>query len=241
MLRGRRIVIVLQIEFLAGAAEMLGVPQAVDGAAPGGAEGLGAGPPAALQPAPAPAPTYGGGGGYGAPAVAHAAPAYGQPPQAASGYGQQGPAAPGAYGGRGAGARALLAPNYAAGGGAVAHNDNGTRLSLLSELNLYANRWTVKVRITSKGDIKKFHNDKGEGKLCTFDIMDEVRPWQPWAVARLDGSNHWLLLAARAERRADAHGWLQRRGGQVLRPAARGAGVHRYERHSPGGQEGARS
>ena len=35
------------------------------------------------------------------------------------------------------------------------------------------NRWTIKVRVTSKGDIKSWNNDRGNGKLFKIDLLDE--------------------------------------------------------------------
>jgi ssDNA-binding replication factor A large subunit len=48
----------------------------------------------------------------------------------------------------------------------------------VNALNLYQNRWTIKVRVTSKGDIKRYSNDRTkDGKLFHFDVVDnEVLP-----------------------------------------------------------------
>jgi replication factor A1 len=205
-LAGRRIVIVLQVEPLAAASEVLGAPQPLDGAPGGGAEGSVNGAPAAAPP-PAPAPAYGGGGGYGAPAPAYGAPAYGAPPAPAPAYGAQGPAAPAHGGGYGGGGGAPPA-NYGGGGGAVARNDNGTRYMDLMDLNPYANRWTVKVRVTSKGPIKTFNNAKGEGKLCNFDIMDHVRlPARCAAALRPNPDDTFCVWLSR-RRLASRRAWL---------------------------------
>ena len=43
----------------------------------------------------------------------------------------------------------------------------------LSALNPFQNqRWTVKVRVTHKGDIKTWTNERGSGKLMSVDILD---------------------------------------------------------------------
>lgn len=34
-------------------------------------------------------------------------------------------------------------------------------------------RWTVKVRVTNKSDIRTWSNSRGEGKLFSMDLMDE--------------------------------------------------------------------
>ena len=35
-------------------------------------------------------------------------------------------------------------------------------------------RWTVKVRVTNKSDIRTWSNSRGEGKLFSLDMMDET-------------------------------------------------------------------
>ena len=37
----------------------------------------------------------------------------------------------------------------------------------------YAHRWTIKARVTSKGDIKTWHNKNGEGKLFSATFLDD--------------------------------------------------------------------
>ena len=37
---------------------------------------------------------------------------------------------------------------------------------------LYANRWTIKARVTSKADIRRWSNAKGEGTLFSIDLLD---------------------------------------------------------------------
>lgn len=48
----------------------------------------------------------------------------------------------------------------------------------IKSLNPYQNKWTIKARVLSKGDIKKWSNQKGEGQLfsCVFaDASGEIR------------------------------------------------------------------
>ena len=55
-------------------------------------------------------------------------------------------------------------------------NDAG--IHMIKDLNPYQNRWTIKVRVLSKGDIKTWSNSKGEGRLfsCVFgDESGEIR------------------------------------------------------------------
>jgi replication factor A1 len=43
----------------------------------------------------------------------------------------------------------------------------------IKSLNPYQNRWTIKARLLSKGDIKTWRNNKGEGKLFSVVFGDE--------------------------------------------------------------------
>eukprot|EP00397_Hematodinium_sp_SG-2012_P014795 GEMP01015053.1.p1 GENE.GEMP01015053.1~~GEMP01015053.1.p1 ORF type:complete len:572 (+),score=107.58 GEMP01015053.1:105-1820(+) len=43
----------------------------------------------------------------------------------------------------------------------------------LRELSCYNNRWTIKARVTVKSERRKFTNAKGEGQLCSVDLVDE--------------------------------------------------------------------
>jgi hypothetical protein len=43
----------------------------------------------------------------------------------------------------------------------------------VSSLNPYNSRWTIKVRVTSKGDVKNWSNARGTGKLFSCDLLDE--------------------------------------------------------------------
>jgi hypothetical protein len=53
----------------------------------------------------------------------------------------------------------------------------------VNSLNPYQNRWTIKVRVTFKGAIKRYTNDRtpdGGGKLFHFDVVDrEVKIHNP--------------------------------------------------------------
>jgi replication factor A1 len=42
----------------------------------------------------------------------------------------------------------------------------------ISMLNPFHNKWTIKGRVSSKSDIKRFTNQKGEGKLFSFELSD---------------------------------------------------------------------
>ena len=42
----------------------------------------------------------------------------------------------------------------------------------ISSLNPYQNRWTIKARVTAKSDVRTWHNQRGEGKLFSVDLLD---------------------------------------------------------------------
>lgn len=43
----------------------------------------------------------------------------------------------------------------------------------IEALNPYAHKWTIKARVTQKGDIKSWHNSNGEGRLFSVNLLDE--------------------------------------------------------------------
>ena len=95
------------------------------------------------------------GGGYGQQGQQSG---YGQQGQQQSGYGR--PMAP--Y---------QPAPVYS-NRGPIAKNEAPARIIPIAALNPYQGRWTIKARITAKGDIRRFHNAKGDGKVFSFDLLD---------------------------------------------------------------------
>ena len=40
-------------------------------------------------------------------------------------------------------------------------------------LNMWQNKWTIKARVTSKGDVRTWNKSTGSGKLFSMDLMDE--------------------------------------------------------------------
>ena len=118
-------------------------------------------------------------GGYGAPAAQQ----YGAPAQQAGGYGggygapagQPGgvpTVAPAAAAAPAQGGYQAQAPRYGNPGGAVARNTAASGTVGIMDLNPYQPRWSILVRVTSKSDIRRWSNDKGEGRLASFDIQD---------------------------------------------------------------------
>ena len=65
---------------------------------------------------------------------------------------------------------------YGAGAGApiVRPSTSPTQTAVMpiAQLNPYLNRWTIKVRVTSKGDIKTWQNERGAGKLFKCELLD---------------------------------------------------------------------
>jgi len=47
------------------------------------------------------------------------------------------------------------------------------RYVAIASLTPYMNKWTIKVRVTQKGDIRTWNNAKGTGKLFSFTVIDE--------------------------------------------------------------------
>lgn len=56
------------------------------------------------------------------------------------------------------------------GGGAA--GGGGPRITLISQLNMYQNKFTIKARVTAKSDIRTWSNAKGEGSLFSIELLD---------------------------------------------------------------------
>ncbi|KAL1225986.1 Replication protein A 70 kDa DNA-binding subunit C [Cardamine amara subsp. amara] len=56
--------------------------------------------------------------------------------------------------------------------GPGARNEAPPRIIPIAALNPYQGRWTIKVRVTSKGELRRFSNTRGEGKVFSFDLLD---------------------------------------------------------------------
>ncbi|KAJ1698689.1 hypothetical protein LUZ63_007201 [Rhynchospora breviuscula] len=63
------------------------------------------------------------------------------------------------------------APNYKS-HGAIMKNDAPARVIPISSLNPYQGRWAIKARVTAKGDLRRYNNAKGDGKVFSFDLLD---------------------------------------------------------------------
>jgi len=50
---------------------------------------------------------------------------------------------------------------------------SNVRIFPIKGLNPYQNKWTIKARVTKKGDIRTWSNARGEGKLFSADLIDK--------------------------------------------------------------------
>ena len=56
--------------------------------------------------------------------------------------------------------------------GPIVRNEGHANILPINSLNSYQNRWTIKARVTSKSDIRRYSNARGEGKFFSFDLLD---------------------------------------------------------------------
>ncbi|KAK6944766.1 Replication factor-A protein 1, N-terminal [Dillenia turbinata] len=62
-------------------------------------------------------------------------------------------------------------PNYR-GHGAIIKNEAPAHIVPIAALNPYQGRWAIKARVTLKGDLRRYNNARGDGKVFSFDLLD---------------------------------------------------------------------
>lgn len=157
-----RIVIIINMEVVQMEAPIIGDPKPcpADGtpAPPPSNPSGGYGQPPSQSAKPLPPPAA---GSFPAPVGAGRGPSYGG---GVSG-GSAPPAGSGGVGGT------VPPPRYG-GQGPVVKNEAAIRIVPIDALNPYMGKWTIKARVTSKGDMRRYHNARGEGKVFSFDLLD---------------------------------------------------------------------
>ncbi|KAK9274578.1 hypothetical protein L1049_021827 [Liquidambar formosana] len=63
------------------------------------------------------------------------------------------------------------APNYK-NHGTILRNEAPARIIPITALNPYQGRWAIKARVTAKGDLHRYNNARGDGKVFSFDLLD---------------------------------------------------------------------
>jgi replication factor A1 len=67
----------------------------------------------------------------------------------------------------------LASTSNRGGGGGGPSQHGGSTIYPIEALSPYANKWTIKVRVTSKSDIRRWSKTNGDGKLFSVNLLDE--------------------------------------------------------------------
>ncbi|KAM9319279.1 replication protein A 70 kDa DNA-binding subunit [Gastrophryne carolinensis] len=61
------------------------------------------------------------------------------------------------------------------GGGGILNTPGGSQAKVvpIASLNPYQSKWTIRARVTNKGQIRTWSNSRGEGKLFSIEMVDE--------------------------------------------------------------------
>ncbi|KAL5770942.1 hypothetical protein ACOSP7_015096 [Xanthoceras sorbifolium] len=62
-------------------------------------------------------------------------------------------------------------PNYR-NHGPILKNEAAAHIIPIAALNPYQGRWAIKARVTAKGDLRRYNNARGDGKVFSFDLLD---------------------------------------------------------------------
>uniref|UniRef100_A0A667XMM4 Replication protein A 70 kDa DNA-binding subunit n=1 Tax=Myripristis murdjan TaxID=586833 RepID=A0A667XMM4_9TELE len=62
---------------------------------------------------------------------------------------------------------------YNSDGKSLTSQASSTKVVPISSLNPYQSKWTIRARVTNKSNIRTWSNSKGEGKLFSFEVVDE--------------------------------------------------------------------
>jgi len=61
---------------------------------------------------------------------------------------------------------------YLSAGGGGSKN-NAITVAPIESISPYQNKWTIKARVTFKSEVKTWHNQRGEGKLFSVNLLDQ--------------------------------------------------------------------